>query len=82
MKLIINHKKQLALSVAKGKRVELLLLQEEYKKRYRKHAEKFGKDPDDIPHTVYADMINDFVKRLDQEIKVIEGTNIEGVQGE
>lgn len=66
-------KPQLALSVAKGKRAELLALQADYEKRYREHALKFGKDPDDIPRTIYADMIADFVKRLDCEIAEIEG---------
>lgn len=76
MKSMVNHKKQLALAVVKGKRVQLLLLQEEYVKRWKLHAHRQGKDPNDVPRTAYSDLIDDFVKRLDLEIKQIEGQDV------
>lgn len=65
-------KVQLALAVLKGKRVQLVQLQEDYIKRWKLHAHRQGKDPNKPPRTIYADMINDYIKRIDQEIKEIE----------
>lgn len=64
---------QLALSIAKGKRIELVLLQEEYVKRWKLHAGRKGLDVSKPPKTIYADMIVERIKQLDLEILDIEG---------
>lgn len=64
---------QLALAVAKGRRVELLLLQEEYVKRHKLHASRQGLTPNRVPKTIYSDMIANRVAELDLEILDIEG---------
>ena len=68
--------RQLAVSVLKGKREQLKQLQNDYVNRYIEYAKKFGKDPNDIPRTIYADMITDYIKRLTEEIETIEGKRV------
>lgn len=72
MSKILSHKVQLALAVAKGRRQELIELQKGYLERWRVHANRQGKDPDKPPRTIYKDMIDDAVERINKEIKLIE----------
>lgn len=80
MSKILGHKQQLALAVLKGKKVELQKLQEDYIKRWKLHASRQGKDPSKPPRTIYADMIQEYVDRIDCEIKEISERSNQNVQ--
>ena len=69
-------KVQLAIAVLKGKREQLKQLQNDYVNRYIEYAKKFGKDPSDVPRTIYADMITDYIERLTKEIEELEGKRV------
>ncbi len=77
MKSQVNHKKQLAIAVAKGKRVILNQILADYAVRWREHAFRQGVDPDRPPRTIYNDIITIAIRELDDEIDVLEGNVIE-----
>lgn len=80
MKSEVAHKKQLAISVAKGKRVILQQVLADYAVRWRNHAFRQGVDPDQPPRTIYNDIITEKINALDDEIDVLEG-NVITVRG-
>ena len=84
MKSEVNHKKQLAIAVAKGKRVVLNQVLADYVVQWRNHAFRQGVDPNKPPRTIYTDIIGGMVNTLDEEIIELEGRDIKpkGVQGE
>lgn len=71
MSKILGHKVQLALTSLKARKVELQQLQANYEVRWRQHAYRQGKDPNKPPRTIYADMIEDAIKKIDEQIKEI-----------
>jgi methylmalonyl-CoA mutase N-terminal domain/subunit len=77
MKSEVSHKRQLAISVAKGKRVVLQQVLANYVVRWREHAFRQGVDPDKPPRTIYNDIITEIISNLNDEIDVLEGNVIE-----
>lgn len=67
-----GFKKMVAITALKARREELKKLKVDYAERYKIHAEKFGKDPNNVPRTMWSDMVDDHVKRLDKEIHTLE----------